>query len=123
MNKLVLSNLLHRPIRSVISIAAVAVEVTLILLIVGLMLGILNDSKERQRGIGADVMVMPPKSSPFIGLSSAPVSEKVADKLRKLAHVAAVAPVVQQISTGGAVEVIYGIDLKEYEELGGPFRY
>jgi putative ABC transport system permease protein len=123
MNKLVLSNLLHRPIRSLISIAAIAVEVTLILLIVGLMLGILNDSKDRQRGIGADLMVLPPKSSVFIGITGAPVSEKVADKLRKLPHVQVVAPVVQQISTAGAVEVIYGIDLKEYEELGGPFHY
>ena len=30
---------------------------TLILLIVGLSLGILNDAKARQKGIGADVMV------------------------------------------------------------------
>ena len=123
MNKLVLSNLVHRPIRSLISIAAIAVEVTLILLIVGLMMGILNDSKDRQRGIGADVMVLPPKSSAFIGITGAPVSEKVADRLRKLPHVAVVAPVVQQISTAGTVEVIYGIDIKEYEQLGGPFRY
>lgn len=123
MNKLVVSNLFHRPIRSLISIAAVAVEVTLILLIVGLMMGILNDSKDRQRGIGADVMVLPPKSSVFIGITGAPVSEKVADRLRKIPHVEVVTPVVQQISTAGAVEVIYGIDLKEYEQLGGPFRY
>jgi putative ABC transport system permease protein len=123
MNKLVLSNLVHRPIRSLISIAAIAVEVTLILLIVGMMMGILNDSKDRQRGIGADVMVLPPGSSLFVGLTGAPVPEKVADKLRTLPHVAFVTPVVQQISTSGAVEVIYGIDVKEYEELGGPFRY
>jgi putative ABC transport system permease protein len=123
MNKLVLSNLFHRPIRSLISVAAVAVEVTLILLIVGLMLGMLNDSKERQRGIGADVMVLPPKSSMFVGLTGAPVPERVADRLRKLPHVVAVAAVVQQVSARGALEVIYGIDLAEYEQLGGPFRY
>ena len=43
MNKMIVANLVHRPIRSVISIVAVAVEVTLILLIVGLALGILDD--------------------------------------------------------------------------------
>lgn len=123
MNKLVVSNLLHRPIRSLISVAAVAVEVTLILLIVGLMLGMLNDSKERQRGIGADVIVLPPGSSFITGISGAPVPERIAEKLRKLPHVQAVAPVVNQISTAGAVEVIYGIDLGEYQQLGGPFRY
>jgi putative ABC transport system permease protein len=49
MNKMIVANLAHRPIRSIISIFAVAIEVTLILLIVGLMLGILDDSKERQK--------------------------------------------------------------------------
>ena len=45
MNKMIISNLVHRPIRSLISIVAIAVEVTLILVIVGLSVGILNDVK------------------------------------------------------------------------------
>ena len=56
MNKMIVANLVHRPIRSVISIVAVAVEVTLILLIVGLALGILDDNKTRQKGTGADIL-------------------------------------------------------------------
>ena len=75
---------------------AVAVEVTLILLIVGIMLGMLNDYKTRQAGIGADIMVQPPGSSLLMGVSGAPVSVKVADKLRGLPHVIAVTPVVTQ---------------------------
>ena len=55
MKKLILSNLVHRPMRTLISIVAIAVEVTLILLIVGLSLGILNDNKERTKGTGADI--------------------------------------------------------------------
>ena len=35
MNKMIVANLVHRPIRSLISIVAIALEVTLILLIVG----------------------------------------------------------------------------------------
>jgi len=35
MKKMVLANLVHRPMRSLISIVAIGVEVTLILLIVG----------------------------------------------------------------------------------------
>ena len=53
MNKMIVSNLAYRPLRSIISIFAVAIEVTLILLIVGLMLGILDDSKERQKALAA----------------------------------------------------------------------
>lgn len=123
MNKMVVANLVHRPIRSLISIVAVALEVTLILLIVGLALGLLNDSRQRQAGIGADVVVMPPGSSFVAGLTSAPMSIKVGNVLQKLPHVVTVAPVLTQVSTQGAVEVIAGIDLDSYQKLSGAFRY
>jgi putative ABC transport system permease protein len=128
MNKLVISNLIHRPVRSAISIVAIAVEVTLILLIVGLSVGMLRDSAERTRGIGADVMVSPPGSSFLTGITGAPVSIKVADVLRTVQHVTAVAPVIMQVNTAGAVEVIYGIDLtpgsaNNYNNVGTPFHY
>ncbi len=128
MNKMVFANLVHRPLRSAISVVAIAVEVTLILLIVGLSIGIMNDSAERQKGIGADVMVSPPGSSFISGITGAPVSVKVADRLRKVQHVTAVAPVVMQLNTGGNVEIIYGIDLKpgspnNFNNIGNPFRY
>jgi len=122
MNKMIVGNLLYRPIRSLISVVAVALEVTLILLIVGLSLGMVNDSKQRQAGIGADVVVMPPGSSALVGLTGAPMPIKIGDVLAKLPHVAVVAPVVTQVSTNGALEVIAGIDLNSYEALG-PFRF
>ncbi len=123
MNKMVVANLLHRPVRSIISIIAIAVEVTLILLMVGLALGLLEDAKERQRGIGADIMVQPPGSSFLSGITGAPVSTKVANILKKVPHVQVVSPVITQLSTAGTVEVIYGIDLDSFQALGGPFRY
>jgi putative ABC transport system permease protein len=129
MNKMIIANLVHRPVRSLISIIAIAVEVTLILLIVGLSLGMLNDAKNRTVGIGADLMVQPPGSSNLIGISGAPVPIKVADKLRQMPHVAVVSPVVWQLNTQGAIEAIYGIDLDSFQQLrpfqfiaGGPFQ-
>src|SRR5579864_7754140 len=123
MNKMVIANLVHRPIRSLISIVAIALEVTLILLIVGLCYGIMNDSKNRTAGIGADFIVQPPGSSFLAGISGAPVSAKVADVLRQMPHVKVVSPVIWQIATGGGLEVIDGIDLRSFEALGGPFQY
>lgn len=130
MNRMILANLVHRPIRSLISVFAVAVEVTLILVIVSFALGMLRDAAERQKGIGADLMVQPPGSSFFSGVSGAPVPAKVSGVIRKVGHVQAVAPVVTQLSTAGNVEVIYGIALPpfgdpadSYENIGGPFRY
>jgi len=127
---MIVANLVHRPIRSLISIVAIAVEVTLILLIVGFSLGMLNDSKSRQLGIGADVIVQPPGSSNLVAVSGAPVSAKVADVLRKMPHVEVVTPVVWQLLTQPTVEVIYGIDYSTYDDMrtrfhflaGGPFN-
>ena len=93
MNKMIVANLVHRPIRSLISIVAIALEVTLILLIVGLSLGMLNDARQRQAGIGADVIVQPPGSS-FMQAVSAPVSIKIADVLAQVAACGNVSPVI-----------------------------
>lgn len=122
-NKMVVANLVHRPIRSLISIVAIALEVTLILLIVGLCYGLMNDSKNRTAGIGFDVIVQPPGSSFLSAISGAPVSIKVADVLRKMDHVKLVSPIVWQINTSGGLEVIDGIDIANFEALGGPFQY
>ena len=126
---MIVGNLVHRPIRSLISVIAVALEVTLILLIVGLSLGMVSDSRQRQAGIGADVVVMPPGSSYIVGLTGTPMPIKIGEVLAKLPHVVTVAPVLTQVSTNGTLEVIAGIDLKSYEALapfqflqGGPFQ-
>ena len=55
MNKLVIANLLHRPLRSIISVLAVAIEVVMILSIVAIFMGMLDSQKERTNGIGADI--------------------------------------------------------------------
>ncbi len=120
---MIAANLVHRPIRSLISIVAIGLEVALILLIAGLCYGIMNDSKNRTAGIGADVIVQPPGGSFISGISGAPVSIKIADVLRGMPHVKAVSPVIQQISTAGSIEVIDGIDLRSFEALAGPFQY
>ena len=124
MNRLVISNLVHRPLRSLISIFAIALEVTLILLIAALSYGMLNDSRTRQAGIGADLMVQPPGSSNLIGFTTAPMSVKVGDIVAKLPHVTVVSPVLWHlVNNPGSLEIIYGIDLASYGSLGSPFTY
>jgi putative ABC transport system permease protein len=123
MNRMIVANLVHRPIRSLISVVAIALEVALILLIAGLCYGIMNDSKNRTAGIGADVIVQPPGSSNLTGISGAPVPIKVGDIVRGLPHVKVVSPVIWQLVTAGSLEVIDGIDLPTFEGLAGPFQY
>jgi len=124
MNRLVVSNLVHRPLRSLISIFAIALEVTLILLIAALSYGMLNDSRTRQAGIGADLMVQPPGSNNIVGLTTAPMPVKIGDIVAKLPHVTVVSPVMwNMVNNGGSLEIIYGIDLNTYDNLGSPFTY
>src|SRR5437899_2948812 len=104
MNKMIVSNLAHRPLRSAISVVAIALEVTLILLIVGFALGMLHDSRSRQAGIGADVIVLPPGSSNIVGLSDAAIPVKMADIFSKLPHVAVVSPVILKVSAAGTLQ-------------------
>jgi putative ABC transport system permease protein len=123
MNKLIVANLVHRPIRSLISISAVALEVILILLIVSFFYGQLNGSKASQVGVGADVMVQPPGSSALVGVTGAPVPVKVGDVLRKLPHVVVAAPVIWELTTKPALEIIYGVDIDSYNSIPPAFHF
>ena len=59
MNKLIFGNLVYRPLRSLLSLTAVAIEVVMIISVTAIMLGMLNDTKTRVSGIGADLIVRP----------------------------------------------------------------
>jgi putative ABC transport system permease protein len=129
MNRLVLGNLLHRPLRSAISILAVAIEVAMILSIVGIMVGQLEGSRKQTSGIGADLIVRPPNASFFTGVSGAPIPAKVADIIGQLPHVAVASPAIQHLSVATAVETIWGIDFASFNALrpfvflsGGSFQ-
>lgn len=76
MNKMVVANLVQRPMRSLISVSAVALEVILILLIVSFFYGQLNGSKASQLGVGADVMVQPPAPPLSLELPARPCPSK-----------------------------------------------
>ncbi len=129
MNKLVIANLLHRPLRSLISITAVAIEVIMILSIVGIFMGMLNDQKQRTNGIGADLMMRASNASIMNGVGGATMNVKIADVILKLPHVTVVAPANAHLNTKGSVEVQYGIDYESFNALkpfvflsGGPFK-
>ena len=130
MNKLIFANLLHRPVRSLISVLAVAIEVVMILSIVAIFMGMLNDQKQRTNGIGADLVVSPPNASFMNGVSGAPMSAKLTEVFRRLPHETVAAPVISDFSMSGSVEILYGIDYASYDALkpfvfisGTPFQH
>ena len=129
MNKLVLANLFHRPLRSLISITAVAIEVVMILSVVAIFMGQLSSAKERNNGIGADLIVTPPNASFMTGVSGAPMTIKLVPFLQKLPHVTVASPTITQLNMGSSLEVLWGIDYQSYAALkpfvfisGTPFQ-
>jgi putative ABC transport system permease protein len=121
--KLIVNNVVHRPMRTIVSVIAVGMEVALVILIVGLTSGLLQETVKRIEGIGADIMLQPPSASVFLAFSGAPMPVKIADKLRELKYVQAVAPVLLQFSSSGTVDVIYGIDPQSFREVSGGFVF
>src|ERR1700748_2890448 len=96
-NKFVLANLSHRPVRTLLSMLAIAVEVTMILTLVGVSYGTLDSTARRARGIGADILIRPPGSS-IISLSTAPMSDKLVPLLASQPNVTmAIGTVVQPL--------------------------
>jgi putative ABC transport system permease protein len=121
-NKLIVSNILYRPIRTAVSALAVAIEVAMVMLFVGLAHGLLNESAHRVEGVGADILVQPAGSSFLFALSQAPMPLKIGDRLKEIPHVQAVAPVFFNfIST--SLTVIYGIDMASFDDVSGGFSY
>jgi putative ABC transport system permease protein len=118
-NRLVVENLKHRPLRTLLSVIAISIQVTMVLTLVGLSNGMLDDQARRARGVGADIMVRAPSSS--VLAFSANMPEKIMSAVEKEPHVAAVTGVLTQ-GTGG-FSYVTGIDLAQFNKLSGGFHF
>ena len=98
----------------------IGIPVTLILTLVGLSRGMLDESKERTSGVGADIMVRPPGSS-IISFTGAPIPQGLVKKLRQEPHVVLVTGVIVQPLTG--IASVFGVDLDEFDRMSGGFDY
>ena len=120
LNRFVLANLAHRPIRSLLSILAIAVEVTMILTLVGVSYGTLDGTARRTRGVGADIVIRPPGSS-VIGLSTAPMTDKLVSVIEQQPGVRmAIGTVVQPLE---GLDTVTGLDLDQFNRMSGGFHF
>jgi len=122
MRELIWANLRARPVRTALSVAAVSLQVFLLLFLMGLTDGIVKEWGERVRGIGADVLVQPPNSSVFLAFSSAVLPEEMTGQLRQVEGVEEVSPVLAVVNTN-SLTMIYGIDYDSYSRLGTGFLF
>jgi putative ABC transport system permease protein len=115
-------NLQARPLRSALSVLAIAIQVVLVLLIVGMTSGVVSEWGKRVEGVGADILVQPPNASIFFAFSGAVMQESVGDQIEQLPGVDEVAPVVILMDTRGFT-VVYGIDYKRFNGLSRGFEF
>lgn len=120
-HQMIFASLVSRPVRTLVSVLAVALEVTLILVVVGLTSGISNETGKRTEGVGADIMVQPPNSSLFLALSTGSMPASIGNKLAEVEGVQAVAPVLTLVNSQSGLEVVYGIDPEKFKAISGEF--
>ncbi|MEZ5355513.1 MAG: FtsX-like permease family protein [Bryobacteraceae bacterium] len=119
-NKLVFENLKHRPVRTLLSVCAVAIEVTMILTLVGVSRGVIEESQRRARGVGADIWVRPPGSS-LMSFNSVSMPEKLLGFFETQPHVTLATGSAN--SGAGILESVAGVDFAKFEQLSGPLRF
>ena len=118
--KLVWENVKHRPMRTLLSVLLIGVPVTLILTLVGLSHGVLEDSLRRSRGVGADILVRAPGTS-LMSFSGANIPERLVTVLGTKPHVTLATGTVNHVIN--IFDNLTGIDLKAFDAMSGGLVY
>jgi putative ABC transport system permease protein len=121
MERLIAANLQARPTRTFISVLAVAMGVTLMLMIDGIISGMLNDTVNRTMGLGADYILQSSDSGMLFALGSPSLPVKLTDKVREIKGVGAVTPILARFSLTD-FGMVFGIDLSTYDQFPGAIQ-
>lgn len=92
----------------------------MMLTLVGLSRGMLEEAGKRAKGVGADIWIRPPGSS-AISFSSAPMDERLVGFLAKQEGVAVATGTISQPI--GGIDTVTGVDIAKFTELNGGFKY
>ena len=111
-----------RPLRSFLSVIAIAIQVILVLMIVGLTSGVISEWGKRVEGVGADILVQPPNSSIFFAFVSVGMQESLGEQLEGLSGVDEVAPTVI-LTDSKHLTLVYGIDYQRFNALSKGFLF
>ncbi|MEP6945741.1 MAG: ABC transporter permease [Acidobacteriota bacterium] len=122
-DNLLLSNVLHRPVRSLVSVIGIALGAMLIVATMGLANGTLRGNARREANVGAEILV---RASGSFGLSGTetphlPISQ--AASVARVEGVETVVPVIQILDAASDSEtgsrLIDGVNFDEYARIAG----
>src|SRR5207253_5739601 len=122
MDSLVLSNLAHRPARTAVSIAGIALGVLLVVFTVGLAHGLLRERGKREANIGAKIMVRPSGTIVVGDAQSFTLPVSGAAEISRIEGVRMAVPIGQTLDasdSGFGSRLIEGIPYEQYATLNG----
>ncbi len=123
MANLAAANVMHRKTRTAVSVLAVAMEVAMVMLLVGMANGTLSDISERLQNVGADVLFQPPDASLILGATSAVMPLRFIDLMKEVPDVKDVAPVlnwhVSQIKGESRAVNLWAVDYPSFSKISG----
>src|SRR5262245_44566298 len=127
MASLAAANMMHRKTRTAVSVAAVAIEVAMVMILVGLADGTLQDIAQRLENVGADVLFQPPDASLILGVTTAAMPTKYVDVIRKVDGVSDVTPVlnwhVSQIKGQTRAVNLWAVDYPSFSRISGGLSF
>jgi putative ABC transport system permease protein len=121
MDNLVASNIRQRPIRTLVSVAGVALGVCLVMLFTGLARGMSNDLQRRASSLRAEIIFTRPGSMQLTA-STANLSTRYVDLLKKIEGVEDALPVIVEVLQGNrgfGLERIEGVEWDKFAEMNG----
>lgn len=118
-NKLVIENIKYRLVRTLLCALVVGVQVMLILTLIGLSRGMLQDNARRAKGTGADIFLKPGATLSF---SAGQIDAKFVQFVQKEPHVKlAVGGLIIPVP-GELLTAVNGVDTEQFTQMSGGFR-
>ena len=117
MDSLVLSNLAHRPARTAVSVAGIALGVLLVVFTVGLAHGLLRERGKREANIGAEIMLRPSGTIALSGTQPFTIPLEHVAEVMRIPGVRTAVPIGQsldKIDSGFGSRLIEGIPYERY---------
>src|ERR1043166_1818492 len=121
MDNLVTSNIRQRPIRTLVSVAGIALGVALVMLFTGLARGMSNDLQRRASTVRAELIFMRPGAVQLMS-STANLDTRYVDRLKAIDGVEEALPVIRHFSQGSGgigIEQIDVVDWDAYANMNG----
>jgi putative ABC transport system permease protein len=121
MDSLVTSNIRQRPIRTLVSVAGVALGVSLVMLFTGLARGMSNDLQRRATNVRYELIFMRPGAVQLTA-STANLDTRYADRLTQIEGVQEALPVIREFiqgTKGIGIEQLDGVNWDRYARSNG----